>query len=79
MLAETPKATGGEHGGRVRIDGARKVPSNPTPTLADIGITKKLPARSQKASFKPLEPIIIKLGGKAPDRTPLEPFGCVVG
>jgi len=48
MLAETPKATGGEHGGRVRIDGARKVPSNPTSTLADIGITKKLSARSQK-------------------------------
>ena len=41
LLKETPKATGGEHGGKTKIDGSRKEPSNPTPTLADLGLDKK--------------------------------------
>ena len=48
MLAETPKAKGGEHGGKKQLDGIRNEPSNPTPTLADMGIDKKLSARSRK-------------------------------
>lgn len=40
MLKAAPKATGGEHGGKPRIDGSRVEPSNPTPTLADLGIDK---------------------------------------
>jgi N6-adenosine-specific RNA methylase IME4 len=35
-------ATGGEHGGRARIDGSRKNPSNARPTLASQGIDKNL-------------------------------------
>jgi hypothetical protein len=35
-------ATGGEHGGRSRIDGSRADPSNPRPTLAEAGIGKHL-------------------------------------
>jgi N6-adenosine-specific RNA methylase IME4 len=35
-------ATGGEHGGRVGIDGLRKNPSNARPTLASQGIDKNL-------------------------------------
>jgi len=39
FLKESEKATGAEYGGRVRIDGTRKEPSNQHPTLTDIGIT----------------------------------------
>jgi N6-adenosine-specific RNA methylase IME4 len=35
-------ATGGEHGGRARIDGSRKNPSNARPTLASQGVDKNL-------------------------------------
>jgi hypothetical protein len=48
-LKATPKATGGEHGGRVKeIDGTREEPSNPTPTLAELGISKKLSSEAQR-------------------------------
>ena len=50
MLAETPKQKG-ESGGRPRNDGkpsAKKEPGSLPPTLADMGIDKKLSARSQK-------------------------------
>ena len=46
-------ATGGEHGGRPKIDGTRAEPSNATPTLADIGISKKLSSRSQAIASIP--------------------------
>lgn len=55
MLKETPKATGGEHGGKARIDGSRAEPSNPTPTLADIGLDKKTSSIAQKLAALPLE------------------------
>jgi hypothetical protein len=42
MMAEQPKATGAEHGGKRPFDGVRKTPSNPTPTLAEAGIDKNL-------------------------------------
>jgi hypothetical protein len=47
LLRETPKAKGTEHGGRSKKDGSRKEPSNPTPTLADSGISKKLSSRAR--------------------------------
>ncbi len=40
VLQETPKATGGQRGGRPRIDHSRRVLSI-TPTLAQVGLTKK--------------------------------------
>jgi hypothetical protein len=53
MLKRAEKASGGEHGGRARIDGPRREPSNPTPTLADLGITKKESALAQKVADLP--------------------------
>jgi hypothetical protein len=47
FLQTAPKASGGEHGGRSRIDGSRKEPSIPTPTLASLGIDKKESADAQ--------------------------------
>jgi hypothetical protein len=41
FLKQTPKATGGEHGGKAKLDGSRNELSNPTPTLADAGISKR--------------------------------------
>jgi len=46
-------ATGGEHGGKKRIDGTRAEPSNARPTLAEAGIDKKLSARAQKIAAVP--------------------------
>lgn len=48
ILEEQPKANGGEHGGKARIDGSRSEPSIKTPTLAQLGIDKKLSSRAQK-------------------------------
>jgi hypothetical protein len=47
FLRQTPKANGGEHGGKAALDGSRREPSNPTPTLANLGITKKESAAAQ--------------------------------
>ena len=46
-------ATGGEHGGRQRLDGSRSEPSIVRPTLADIGVDKKLSSHSQKVAAIP--------------------------
>jgi phage N-6-adenine-methyltransferase len=46
-------ATGGEHGGRPKIDGSRAEPSNARPTLADIGVDKKLSSHAQKVAAIP--------------------------
>lgn len=48
LLAGMEKANGGEHGGKSRLDGSRSQPSNPTPTLADLGLTKTQSSRWQK-------------------------------
>ena len=48
LLAAAPKAVGGEHGGKSKIDGSRAQPSNPTPTLAALGLTKTQSARWQQ-------------------------------
>lgn len=41
LLQDAPKATGGEYGGKADIDGRRIGPSNPTPTLAELGVKDK--------------------------------------
>jgi len=53
LLESLPKAKGGEHGGRSRIDGSRLEPSNPTPTYADLGVTKKLASVAQQLAALP--------------------------
>lgn len=57
MIAEQKNtvglASGGEHGGKSKIDGTREEPSNPRPTLASAGIDKKLSARSQAIAAIP--------------------------
>jgi hypothetical protein len=40
LLAEMVKAKGSDYGGKPALDGSRVLPSNPPPTLADLGITK---------------------------------------
>jgi hypothetical protein len=52
FLKQMPKATGGEHGGRAKIDGRRSRPSNPTPTLTSLGLTKNESSRAQKVTPK---------------------------
>jgi len=55
MRREAPKATGGEHGGRSKIDGTRRGPSNPTPTNRDLGLDKKTSADDVNSTLaKPL-------------------------
>lgn len=44
LLQAMPKATGGEHGGRKKLDGSRVEPSDTTPTYADLGLDKKTPS-----------------------------------
>ena len=53
LLEALPKAKGGEHGGRSRIDGSRLEPSNPTPTYAELGVTKKLASVAQQLAALP--------------------------
>ena len=53
FLAVMPKATGGEHGGKTRIDGSRMEPSNPTATYSDLGVTKKLAMVAQQLADLP--------------------------
>jgi hypothetical protein len=54
-------ATGGEHGGRTKIDGSRAAPSNARPTLADAGIDKKLSSRAQKLASLPGEDFEVRM------------------
>ena len=54
MLAETPRASGADKGGKPRdVDGARALPSNAPPTLADLGLTKAESSRAQMLASLP--------------------------
>ncbi len=59
LLAEKKQtdglASGGQHGGRTKIDGSRAEPSNKAPTLADLGVDKKLSSRAQQIAAVPAE------------------------
>ena len=58
QLIETPRASGGEHGGKPRIDSTRVELSNPTPTLSDLGIEKK-PAALRSAAYRKRAPKLL--------------------
>jgi len=47
LLAQTERAKGTDKAGRPTIDGNRVLPSNPPPTLAELGITKRESAEAQ--------------------------------
>lgn len=53
LLAEMPKASGADYGGKPSIDGNRLLPSNPPPTLADLGISKMQSSRYQTLASIP--------------------------
>lgn len=53
MLAETERAKGTDKGGKPKIDGSRVLPSNPPPTLATLGLTKRESAEAQKLATLP--------------------------
>lgn len=56
MLKETPKAIGGNYGGRKRIDGTRALPSiDVAPTLAEMGLDKKTSKLAQDVAALPEE------------------------
>jgi DNA N-6-adenine-methyltransferase (Dam) len=61
ILAETPKASGGEYGGKPKIDGVRAQPSNPTPTLEDLGVTKTQSSKWQRLAALPEEKFEIRV------------------
>jgi N6-adenosine-specific RNA methylase IME4 len=46
-------ATGGEHGGKAKLDGTRAAPSNARPTLAEAGVDKKLSSLAQRMYAMP--------------------------
>ena len=48
LLAGMQKPTGGQIGGRPKIDGSRARPSNTAPTLRDLGLTKTQSSKWQK-------------------------------
>ena len=53
MLVATPRARGADKGGRPKkLDGSRLLPSNPPPTLASLGISKRESAEAQTEAGK---------------------------
>lgn len=55
LLQGLEKASGGQKGGRKRIDGSRSEPSNTPPTLADMGVSKKVAAVAQQLASLPAD------------------------
>jgi hypothetical protein len=47
MLAVTERAKGTDKAGRKKIDGDRTLPSNPPPTLAELGVSKRESAEAR--------------------------------
>ncbi len=47
MLIATERAKGTDKAGKKKIDGSRMLPSNPPPTLADLGISKRESTEAQ--------------------------------
>jgi hypothetical protein len=70
MLAATPRAKGADVAGRKRIDGKRRTPSNPPPTLSSLGITKREAAerRSLPRRGRAAAPAIFADPRRPPDR-----------
>lgn len=56
MLAQTERAKGTDKAGRTsKLDGSRELPSNPPPTLTDLGITKRESSHAQKLASQPAD------------------------
>jgi len=53
MLRGMEKATGGQYGGKKKIDGSRAEPSNATTRLVDLGIDKKTSMVAQQLAGMP--------------------------
>lgn len=53
LLKSMDKATGGEHGGKRRLDGSRAEPSNVHATLSDLGIDRKTSMVAQQLASLP--------------------------
>jgi hypothetical protein len=69
LLKQMEKAGGGAYGGKARIDGSRKVPSNPPPKLSDLGITKKLSSEAQRVASVPDKLREKALASEDPDKS----------
>jgi len=72
LLAATERAKGTDKAGRPKIDGNRALPSNPPPTLAEIGVTKRASAEAQELAaiglFIAWRPgFVIPAPGRPPD------------
>lgn len=55
MLADAPRPVGSDKGGRKKLDGSRRAPSNPPPTLKEIGLSKKESANAQRLAALPVQ------------------------
>jgi N6-adenosine-specific RNA methylase IME4 len=56
MLRESERARGSDHGGRrSELDGSRLLPSNPAPTLSDLGLSKRQSSEAQTLAAAPPE------------------------
>jgi len=55
LLKETERAVGADKAGRVSLDGSRLLPSNPPPTLSELGLSKKESSEAQKLAELPEE------------------------
>ncbi|MFH0871665.1 MAG: MT-A70 family methyltransferase [bacterium] len=64
MLRETERAKGTDVAGRKNIDGDRQLPSNPPPTLSDLGLTKRESAEAQRLAAIP-EPLFEEVASGA--------------
>ncbi len=52
MLAATERAKGTDKAGKPKIDGHRALPSNPPPTLAELGLSKREASEAQMLAVK---------------------------
>lgn len=55
MLKDTERAVGTDKGGKPSLDGRRELPSNPPPTLFELGLTKRESSEAQFLASLPNE------------------------
>jgi DNA N-6-adenine-methyltransferase (Dam) len=61
LLREMEKASGADYGGRPKLDGSRALPSNPPPTLTELGVTKTQSSKWQKCAALPADKFEIRV------------------
>jgi hypothetical protein len=57
ILEKMGKAKGTDRGGKPKIDGSRLLPSNPPPTITELGINKKTSAQCRRLAKQPVASI----------------------